>query len=117
MTVGADGKLPFVGSSWSYHAYGQMGRNFASYKTTNDPISDNLYAASDAVVNPANGQIVCRSVLNGSVSGADPGCVPLNIFALVGCSNAAEYAANVAASSLKLTPQEIAWLELRSDTI
>jgi aryl-alcohol dehydrogenase-like predicted oxidoreductase len=43
--------------------------------------------------------------------------VPLNIFALVGCSNAAEYAANVAASSLKLTPQEIAWLELRSDKI
>jgi aryl-alcohol dehydrogenase-like predicted oxidoreductase len=43
--------------------------------------------------------------------------VPLNIFALVGCNNAAEYAANVAASSLKLTPQEIAWLELRSDTI
>jgi aryl-alcohol dehydrogenase-like predicted oxidoreductase len=43
--------------------------------------------------------------------------VPLNIFALVGCDNAAEFAANVAASSLKLTPQEIAWLELRSDTI
>lgn len=43
--------------------------------------------------------------------------VPLNIFALVGCNNASEYAANVAASSLRLTPQEIAWLELRSDTI
>ncbi len=41
--------------------------------------------------------------------------VPLNIFALVGCNNASEYAANVAASTLKLTPQEIAWLELRSD--
>jgi aryl-alcohol dehydrogenase-like predicted oxidoreductase len=42
--------------------------------------------------------------------------VPLNIFALVGCNNAAEFAANVAASELKLTPQEIAWLELRSET-
>jgi aryl-alcohol dehydrogenase-like predicted oxidoreductase len=42
--------------------------------------------------------------------------VPLNIFALVGCNHASEYAANVEASSLKLTPQEIAWLELRSDT-
>lgn len=42
--------------------------------------------------------------------------VPLNIFALVGCNNASEFAANVAASTLKLTPQEIAWLELRSDT-
>lgn len=42
--------------------------------------------------------------------------VPLNIFALVGCESAAEFASNVAASTLKLTPEEIAWLELRSDT-
>jgi aryl-alcohol dehydrogenase-like predicted oxidoreductase len=42
--------------------------------------------------------------------------VPLNIHALVGCNNAAEYAANVEASEMKLTPQEIAWLELRSDS-
>lgn len=42
--------------------------------------------------------------------------VPLNIFALVGCNNAEEYAANVAASTVKLTPSEIAWLELRSET-
>ncbi len=42
--------------------------------------------------------------------------VPLNIYALVGCNNASEYAANVAASTLKLTPQEIAWLELNSDS-
>jgi outer membrane receptor protein involved in Fe transport len=88
VTIGVDGKLPF-GSTWTYHAYGQMGRNFASYKTTNDPISDNLYAASDAVRNPANGQIVCRSVLNGSVSGADPGCQPLNIFGRNNASPAA----------------------------
>ena len=79
ITIGADGKLP-IGSTWNYHWYGQMGRNYVSYLTRNDPISDNLYAASDAVLNPANGQIVCRSVLNGSVSGADPGCVPINIF-------------------------------------
>ena len=42
--------------------------------------------------------------------------VPLNIFALVGCNNAAEFADNVAASNVRLTLQEIAWLELRSDT-
>ena len=41
-------------SSWTYHGYGQMGRAYGSYKTQNDPISDNLYRASDAVVNPAN---------------------------------------------------------------
>lgn len=89
LTFGIDGKLP-VGSTWTYHAYAQNGQNFASYRTTNDPISDNLYAASDAVRNPANGQIVCRSVLNGSVSGADPGCVPINIFGRNNASAAAK---------------------------
>jgi aryl-alcohol dehydrogenase-like predicted oxidoreductase len=43
--------------------------------------------------------------------------VPLNIFALVGCNTAAEFAANVAASELELSPAEIAWLELRSDSV
>jgi iron complex outermembrane recepter protein len=89
ITIGADGKLP-IGSTWNYHWYGQMGRNYVSYLTRNDPISDNLYAASDAVLNPANGQIVCRSVLNGSVSGADPGCVPINIFGSGSPSTAAK---------------------------
>ncbi|MDB5467438.1 MAG: TonB-dependent receptor [Phenylobacterium sp.] len=72
-TAGFDGKL---GASWSYHGYAQTGRNHANYKTSDDPISDNLYRAADAVVNPANGQIVCRTTLT------DPnnGCVPLNIF-------------------------------------
>jgi aryl-alcohol dehydrogenase-like predicted oxidoreductase len=41
--------------------------------------------------------------------------VPLNIFALVGCMTAAEFAANHTASELRLTPGEVAWLELRSD--
>ncbi len=41
--------------------------------------------------------------------------VPLNIFALVGCNTGDEFRDNVAAASLKLTPSEIAWLELRAD--
>jgi aryl-alcohol dehydrogenase-like predicted oxidoreductase len=36
---------------------------------------------------------------------------PLNLFALVGCQTAAEYAENAAAVDLKLTPAEVAWLE------
>jgi aryl-alcohol dehydrogenase-like predicted oxidoreductase len=39
---------------------------------------------------------------------------PLNIFALVGCETGDEFKANVAASHVKLTPEEIAWLELRT---
>ena len=42
--------------------------------------------------------------------------VPLNIYALVGCQNGAEFKANLEASTLKLTPEEIAWLELKRDS-
>jgi outer membrane receptor protein involved in Fe transport len=73
-TVGFDGKVG--GTSWSYHGYAQAGQNHAVFKTQDDPISDNLYRAADAVVNPANGQIVCRSTL----TNPNNGCVPLDIF-------------------------------------
>jgi iron complex outermembrane receptor protein len=52
-------------------------------------IMRNLYAAADAVVNPANGQVVCRSTIYATPTsttpvaggtGMDPGCVPLNLF-------------------------------------
>jgi aryl-alcohol dehydrogenase-like predicted oxidoreductase len=42
---------------------------------------------------------------------------PLNIFALVGCQTGAEFAANVAAMEVKLTPAEIAWLDLRREEL
>jgi len=41
---------------------------------------------------------------------------PLNIFALVGAASAEEIAANIAASEIKLTPQEVAYLDLRADS-
>jgi len=41
---------------------------------------------------------------------------PLNIFALVGCQSGAEFKANLVACEVTLSPQEIAWLELNSDT-
>jgi aryl-alcohol dehydrogenase-like predicted oxidoreductase len=40
---------------------------------------------------------------------------PLNIFALVGCQTAEEFRANAAAADVRLTPEESAWLDLRSD--
>lgn len=36
---------------------------------------------------------------------------PLNIFALVGCQSANEFAQNIAAMELGLTPEEVRWLE------
>ncbi len=41
---------------------------------------------------------------------------PLNIFALVGCNGGAEFEANVEAMEVTLSPAEMAWLELKSDT-
>ena len=41
---------------------------------------------------------------------------PLDIFALVGCQTGAEFAANVAALDIELTPAELAWLDLRSES-
>jgi aryl-alcohol dehydrogenase-like predicted oxidoreductase len=40
---------------------------------------------------------------------------PLNIFALVGCQNGAEFKANAEALEVKLSPEEVAWLDLRSE--
>jgi outer membrane receptor protein involved in Fe transport len=80
--VGADGKF---GSDWTYNAYYQYGRNHSLFLTLNDPISENLYRAADAVRNPANGQIVCRTTL----TNPSDGCVPLNIFGEGSASQAA----------------------------
>ena len=40
---------------------------------------------------------------------------PLNVFALVGTANRDEFKANADACELKLSPEETAWLDLRSD--
>ena len=40
---------------------------------------------------------------------------PMSVFALVGCQKPSEFVDNVGALGHKLTPEEVAWLELRSD--
>ncbi len=39
----------------------------------------------------------------------------LDVFALVGCRSEEEFAMNVAALDIKLTPEEVAWLDLRAE--
>lgn len=41
---------------------------------------------------------------------------PLDIYALVGCRTPEEFAANAAAADIRLTPEECAWLDLRSES-
>ena len=40
---------------------------------------------------------------------------PLNLFAIVGSENREEFAANVSAAAVRLSPEQMAWLDLRQD--
>jgi len=79
--LGLEGKIG--GSDWTYDAYFQHGQNRSLFQTSDNPISNNLYRAADAVVagvgNTAGvpaGTIVCRSTLTVPTDG----CVPMNVF-------------------------------------
>jgi outer membrane receptor protein involved in Fe transport len=75
---GLDGKVGIAGSDWSWNVAGTTSRS--KQHTFNNANMDGAKAAAalDAVVNPANGAIVCRVTLTNP--SAYPGCVPLNIF-------------------------------------
>jgi outer membrane receptor protein involved in Fe transport len=62
-------------SDWRIEGYLQYGRNEGVLDIKNFPRTDHLFAALDAVVNPANGQTVCNRTL------FDPSfrCVPINL--------------------------------------
>lgn len=71
---GVEGKF---GGGWTWDIYGQHGETkFLNGDYSNNPITANFNNAVDAVVNPANGQIVCRSTLTNPTNG----CVPYNVF-------------------------------------
>lgn len=84
---GFDGKLDLFGSDWNWAVAGQLSRE--KQTTFNNANMDGAKAAAalDAVVNPANGQIVCRVTLTNPT--AYPGCVPLNVFGPTSESQAA----------------------------
>jgi outer membrane receptor protein involved in Fe transport len=88
--LGTKGQLA---PNWSYDLYGQYGRtNFESFYL-NDVSTTRLSRALDVVVNPANGQPICRSALNGT----DPSCVPYNPFTLPGLQSSASLGVTQAA--------------------
>jgi iron complex outermembrane recepter protein len=62
-------------NEWRIEGYVQTGRNEGVLDIKNFPRTDHLFAAMDAVENPANGQIVCNRTL------FDPSfrCVPINL--------------------------------------
>ncbi|MEM8493233.1 MAG: TonB-dependent receptor [Pseudomonadota bacterium] len=74
MTLGAYGD---INDRWSYNAYAQFGQTSFTNVQLGDVLQNRFDLAQDAVVDPADGQIKCRSVVEGFVQ--DPGCVPANL--------------------------------------
>ncbi|QCB43265.1 TonB-dependent receptor [Sphingomonas sp. PAMC26645] len=64
------------GSGWKFDLFFSHGENRDRSVISNLPIVTNVYNAADAVVNPSNGQIVCRTTLTNPGNG----CVPFNVF-------------------------------------
>ena len=76
MTLGARGS---IGNSdtWNYETYFQYGDAQTTLIRLNDLFQNRFTLALDAVVDPADGVIKCRSVVEGTAQ--DPGCVPINL--------------------------------------
>ncbi|MFN3582325.1 TonB-dependent receptor plug domain-containing protein [Phenylobacterium sp.] len=83
--VGANGDFEAVGLAVDWDAYYQHGVTETDEQLTPTWNNARLALATDAVVNPANGQIVCRSTLTDPTNG----CVPLNRFGVGVASQAA----------------------------
>jgi iron complex outermembrane receptor protein len=75
---GFEGKLNAFDTTWSWNAYAERSMTGVSARVPHDEISANYTLAVDAVVNPANGQIVCRSTLANPTNG----CVPYNVMGI-----------------------------------
>jgi outer membrane receptor protein involved in Fe transport len=74
--IGIKGANVFGFDTWHYDLSYSSGQTHQVLAENNLAINRNIFAAADAVVNPANGQIVCRSTL----AGLDAGCQPINLF-------------------------------------
>ena len=76
--VGADGDFSLLGRDFGWDAYYQHGVTETQEELTPTWNNANLALATDAVVHPTTGQIVCRSTLTSPTNG----CVPLNRFGI-----------------------------------
>lgn len=113
--VGVKGMEPFGLSNWQWETSYSSGQTNQVLAETNLPISRNIFAAADAVTNPATGQIVCRSTIYNAAgvfvpggTGMDAGCKPLNLFG-VGSVDPAAAAWSVGNSTKTLSLRQNVW--------
>lgn len=76
VTRGSVGFEADLGGSWKASGYGSYAESNYNQRYDNALIPDLFNQQVDAVVNPANGQIVCRSTLLNPANG----CIPINLF-------------------------------------
>ena len=79
VVAGAQGK---VFSDWTWDVHFEAGQTDESVTALNDEDLGHMANAANAVINPANGQIVCAS----SITNPTNGCVPFNVFGDAGVS-------------------------------
>jgi iron complex outermembrane receptor protein len=72
LVVGLNGRI----DDWAWKSHFEHGENQNKLTANFDQNYNNYALAADAVINPANGEIVCRSALTNPTNG----CVPINIF-------------------------------------
>ena len=100
-----------LGGSWKMDGYFQWGENRNTNIVKNTNKIANFAQAADAVVNPANGQVVCRSTLTNPTNG----CVPFNPFG-VGSPSAASLAyVNGDSPAFIRTTQQVAALNISGE--
>ncbi|MDB5735360.1 MAG: hypothetical protein JWN16_1997 [Alphaproteobacteria bacterium] len=79
LVAGFEGKMF---KDWTYDAHFEHGQTNSSVYALQDEDLGHMALASDAIVNPATGQIVCRS----TIANPTNGCVPYNVFGSNGIS-------------------------------
>ena len=93
-----------IGQGWTYDISGQYGRSVLTDIEGGYFLQSHLKNALNVVTNPANGQPICQSVLDGT----DKACVPYNIWASGGVTPAAiNYLSGTAISSGATTEQVV----------
>lgn len=99
-----------ISDTWKWDGYYQFGRNrYALRMGPNNRIQRNWLLAVDAVVNPANNQVVCRSTLTSPSNG----CIPINVFGN-GSAQANAFAFGTSWFDL-ITEQQVAAFNVQGD--
>jgi outer membrane receptor protein involved in Fe transport len=112
VAAGLEGK---IGAAWKWSAGYSHGETIQHARSENVGNISRIYAQADAVVDPANGQVVCRVTLTNP--GVYPGCVPINLFGEGAPSEAAKaYSLGVSAQRVKNT-QDVYHAEIQGDLL